>query len=534
MSKATIQEMDKQIQIRDLHSSFENMEHKVQRKGNIFVSKDQELVAKRIFKHFKHGKRLVTLVAQPQWGKTGTVLMSAYLLCTQIVNNKLVNADNVFTITGLSDTVWERQTKSRLLPQFRKNVYHRARIKKMIPKLYSAEDAVIIIDECHFGSSANQQLKLALNECNLLDLNNLQTRNIYILQTSATPDNVLIDSISWGGLHAIVKPHKGNTYTSFEDLYNAGCLEESLDLTDPEQTEDLFEVMLEYYEPRYHIIRVPRRGAGGREEILDNINAFCQDFDIDCLFYDSTNKIKDIDILLATQPENHTIIIITDFWRAAKTLNDSYIGVVHERLVKSPNSTTIVQSLAGRCVGHNKNIVNGPKIYTHLQAVEQYIELCKLDFNYVDTKYRSTGVRSHGDGRIHVSESYAHDCIGVEHRYIESKELNRYGWRIFDGKDPLGDAQRFAKKYLDKKLPEKRKNNGFYVQNDVNEDPLYIYSRYFKGVKPFNKKIFKGLSGNSAKKLTNWRQYALYKDPTDVNSLVWFICWRRNAFPNIV
>lgn len=519
-----------QIQIKDLVSSFRKMERDAE---GVFVSQDQRHVAKKIHQQFKSGKRLVTLVAQPQWGKTGTVLTSAFLLCTKITNDKLVDADHVYTLTGLSDTVWEKQTKSRLLPQFRENVFHRARIKKAIPKLKFAENAIVIIDECHFGSSANQQLKNALEECGLLDIDNLQSRNIYILQTSATPDNVLLDSVSWGDLHAVVKPKKGDTYTSFADLLHSGRIKESLDLADPDQAEDLFDEMFTFYEPRYHIIRIPRRGAHFRDDILDNILGFCQDLDVDHLFHDSVNKIQNIDAILATQPDNHTVILITDFWRAAKTLNDQYVGIVHERLVKAPNSTTIVQSLAGRCVGHNKNLIDGPIIYTHLRAVEQYVQLCDADFDYSGAEYRSTGVKSDGDGKIRVVESYAHECVGITHEYVISKEFNKYGWRLFDGQDPLGDARRFVKERLKKKPPQKKiDENGFYIQNDKT-NPLYVYSDYFKRDQPYNKRIFKGLSTEHSKKPTHWRQYALYKDPTDLDSLVWFVCWRKSIFPNV-
>lgn len=518
----------------DLKSSFKKEQLAADNNGTVFVSKPQKNAAKKIVEHFTTGKQLVTLIAEPQWGKTGTILAAAYYLCIADNDYTMTDSDQVYIITGLSDTGWEEQTKSRMLPQFRHNVYHRGRVGKIIPQLAKAHNALIIVDECHYASGTEQTLKKVFEEAGLLDIDTLIDRNIKILQTSATPDNVLLDSNSWGEYHAIVKPpRKSKTYTSFKDLLDNDCLYDSLDLADPGGAETLFEHITSFDEPRYHIIRLPRRGEkGNREDIEDNIIAFCEDYNINMLYYDSDNKVDDIDEILNTKPDEHLIILIVDFWRAAKTLVDDHLGVLHERMVRKPNSTTVVQSLAGRCVGHNKNMIDGPKIFTHLKAVEEYIELCDKEFDYTDTKYYSTGISSNGEGRVTAKESYAHECVGVEHKYIEKH--NAYGWKLFYGTkkvSPYLQAKRFVKKHLGRDMPEKKKNaDGFYVQNDVIDDPLYVYDKYFTDDQPTNTRIFKGLSGNNAKKKTNWRQYALYFDPDDNTSLVWFVCWRKNAF----
>lgn len=523
------------VQRKDLESSYKKMKLQANDKGIMFVSKEQETVASDILTCFSfENKYLVTLIAEPQWGKTGTILTAAYYLCTQGKDHKLIDADNVFILTGLSDTDWQTQTKERMLPQFKDNVYHRGQIKNAIQKLKNTRNALIIIDECHTASKIDQTLKKTFQDSHLLDISNLQKRNIRILQTSATPDNVLIDSQSWRTYHKLVKPHqKSKTYTSFADLFAKGRIKESLDLTDPCDAETLFDDICNF-EPRYHIIRLPRRGEkSSRNCIVENILAFCQDHKFKFLTHESEKRINAIDQLLNTPPKVHTIIMITDFWRAAKTINDQYVGVVHERLVQNPNSTTVVQSLAGRFVGHNRSN-HGPIIYTHVTALKQYISLGKVDFDYLKAKYRSTGLSSDGKGKLLAQQSYAHECNGIEHKYLTGIE-NRYGWMLFfrDRKgSPRDQAEKFVKTHLGKKLPQKTMQNGFYVQNDVREDPLYKFSKYFRDNIPYNKRIFKGLSGNNAKKKTDWRQYALYKDCKDKSTLVWFVCWRKNAFPD--
>jgi len=443
----------------------------------------------------------------------------------------LVDADQVYIITGLSDTEWEAQTKERLLPQFEKNVYHRGRINAVIPKLANATNALIIIDECHYASGSNQSVKLALENAGLLDIDQLIKKNIRIIQASATPDNVLIDSNSWGNYHDTVMPDKKSaSYVSFEDLLKKNRIRESDDLADVYKVETMFEAITQYQDPRYHIVPIPRRGStGNREVVLDNINAFCEDHDIALWYHDSDTKIKSIDSNFEMVPERHTVIVITDYWRAAKTINDAHIGVVYERLVKKPNSTTIVQSLAGRFVGHNKRIVNGPIIYTTIGPIVEYIKLWNNGFQYHLTVWQSTGVKSNGNGHFNSKDSYAHEIDGLDHQY-QDYSANPYGWKLFFGDGVREQAEEFVYTYLKTKLPKKKCVNGFYIQNDK-QQPLYVYKKYFKNDKPFNKRIFKGLSGNNAKKATNWRQYALYRDPKDNSTLIWFVVWRKNVYP---
>lgn len=524
----------------ELVASYNTLQSRHKIANKIFISDIQTATAKEIVTEFlENDKRLITLIAQPQWGKTGCVVSTAYQLCTHTNTRKLVYPENVFILTGLCDKEWELQTKSRMLPQFRDGVYHRGLIPNIAERLKTISNALVVIDECHYASSTNQTITNVFKEAGLLDIDRLNADNIYILQTSATPDNVLVDSKSWGDFHATISPSADETasYTSFKTFMNNDRIKETVDLTDASKVEDLFNDILSFDSPRYHIIRIPRKGSANnsKQEIISNIQAFCEDYSCELLQHHSKKKITDIDQMLHKRPEQHTIILVVDYWRAAKTLPDFYLGVVHERLVNKPSSTTVIQSLAGRCVGHNKRVKDGVIIYTHLKSIEQYIQLCDNNFDYQETKYYSTGISTNGDGKITLKQSYAYECNGIDHQYVESKNNNQICWKLFFGtstENAMEEASEFVKEYISTKLPVKRINSdGFYVQNDRDE-PLYVYEKYFRDDKPFNKRIFKGLSGINAKKKTNWRQYALYRDPTDVNSLIWFICWRKVVYPN--
>ena len=118
-------------------------------KENGSVFKDQRRLAKRILSLFRN-KVLVTLCAPPQWGKTGDSLYVAYKL--SCLN---VKPENVFFVTAMSDRSWVDQMKERVLPSWKKNVYHRNTLHKMSAKIKSLEkrkDILIIVDECHLAN----------------------------------------------------------------------------------------------------------------------------------------------------------------------------------------------------------------------------------------------------------------------------------------------------------------------------------------------------------------------------------------------
>ena len=271
-------------------------------KSNFFFSSAQETLARYIVHQFMvQNCLLVTMLAEMQWGKTGTFLLVAYYLCTHIDDKMLTDASQVFILTGLNDVEWRKQTVCRMLPKFRKNVFHRGQLRKAVHVLKKAKNALIIVDECHYGAGDKQLLKKTFEEAGLLNKEQLLNRKIRILQTSATPDNVLIDSHSWGVYHQTARPlETPDSYTGSAKLMEQQRVRESVDLTDPELVQELFEEIARYSEPKYHIFRLPKRiGGNDREEILDNLRAFQEDYGMDLLFHDSEKKIDKVDKLLS-------------------------------------------------------------------------------------------------------------------------------------------------------------------------------------------------------------------------------------------
>lgn len=159
---------------------------KMKRKGEEYIYPEQMKYAIDIMDAFKR-VHLATFVAPVQWGETGVILAIIHECCTS--DEIFINPNNIFVMTGLSDNEWKSQTQSRLLREFRSSVHHLHGMMNF--KLDDdIRDVLIVIDECQIANQEQQTIRKMFVENNLFDLDYLKERNIRIIQTSATPDNV--------------------------------------------------------------------------------------------------------------------------------------------------------------------------------------------------------------------------------------------------------------------------------------------------------------------------------------------------------
>ena len=389
----------------------EQMEDDAMQLGNELVYPAQKAVAMEIAGRLLGGEALlVTLCASMQWGKTGVLLEVGCTLCMH--PDKALLPQNVIILTGMSDNEWRQQTASRMPPGFR--VWHRGDLNKHSASLNDISNALLIIDECHLGAAEGSKLALALGGAGLLNIDTLKERNVRILQTSATPDHVLENSEKWnieGGpeYHFKLVPENPTSYISPKDLVSQGRVRAVMDLKDPIITRSLVAEMLDYSTPKYHIVRLPSRT---KDEVIANLESLASERGLDVLQHDCSVRIDNTDELLACAPKKHTIILIKGMWRAAKTLCDAHLGILHEAFTKGKKSDSAeVQSLVGRCCGHNKNCgLDAPVIYCEMSAVKDYIDLMNQQFNYNlggVTTYRSQNIDKTEGRQPRATASYA-------------------------------------------------------------------------------------------------------------------------------
>ena len=187
----------------DIQEERKKFNRNCQRRGRQYIYPEQSFEGNKIVSLFT-AVCIATFVAPMQWGKTGVILEAAYSMVKPTWDEDeeeltcAINPMNVFVITGMSDNEWRKQTKARFPEQWRDNVVHRGNLKKIDAKMYDIRDALIVIDECHFGTSSNTVLDTKLQDWfDLPSVDALKKRNIRILQTSATPDNVIVSAEQW-------------------------------------------------------------------------------------------------------------------------------------------------------------------------------------------------------------------------------------------------------------------------------------------------------------------------------------------------
>lgn len=339
---------------------------------------------------FFGGISLVMLIAPPQWGKTGTLLYTAYRMTTHPDDNLMIKPDNVFIITGMSDKEWEEQTRSRMLPIFQKNVYHRNKFTEGVAaKIARNRDTFIVIDECHYGGEKDQTIHSRMKAAGLLDIEYLRSHNVKILCVSATPGSMLIDAQSWGEEHqrtVICKPSDTATYIGFDIMMTEKRL------LNFKNEEGEFEKVLRAIEtrwsgnPRWHIIRLLPK--------MDDIPTILTSRGYIYINHNSSDHRSDIDTLLSKQPAQHTFILIKGYWKAGKTFNDQYIGAAVD---VTSDCNMAAQGLAGRLSGNGKQTGSlAPLIYCNINAIKDYIAWFNNGCNYYMSKsYKSAGFRIH-------------------------------------------------------------------------------------------------------------------------------------------
>ena len=208
---------------------YEAMELENDDQTKKLVYQNQNDTSLKIINLFLNNIIAVSLIAQPQVGKTGCILSLLIEFCRN--DTIRANKDDIYVITGMSDTDWEVQTKNSFLPLFRDNVIHRSNLYKYTDKLKSITNGLICIDESHFGAGKSHTVSKQLKSAGLLNIDLLRTNNIKILFVSATPGATLDDVIiSMNDYHQKIILNPPTSYIGFSKLIEYGNIIETEEL----------------------------------------------------------------------------------------------------------------------------------------------------------------------------------------------------------------------------------------------------------------------------------------------------------------
>lgn len=513
-----------------------------------------------------HYKLLVNLIKQPQEGKTGIVVALLYLIAKNDINYEY-SLQNTYYITGVSSTEWVSQQKDRFPYRFRENILHRPQLtkdQKLKDILINTKNPFIIIDEAFWAAGAKQTFGKIFNETykgkNMKE--EFAKNNVKLLLTSATPDGTLPDTRQdYGNQAVILLPDPVKEYWGPESWVNTLNTErcrlfEYKKLDNEENIMELRSFIYGFYsQNKYHCIRIPK--APGGNVVMQKIkDVFGPDFAYyefdegakhdDTFLYNS--KIPDINVLLKQKPPCHSIVFVKEKARCATTLVKKYLGVVYERIAKTPSMTIINQGLIGRCNGYdvNEDVV----VWTDIDEVKRYIDYRNSikdgSEKLVPIKSNTTVVKYDKHVKQHVTSSRGtyldEQCVkkGNKTRTLPSWEVVEFPMRLTDTlKNIKNDIDQWLRqdennkkiyghktrnKPLVKRINGYSKNDdGFwYLDTNYNKNRNGVYKVYAKSeLDTKSKELYNGQNNNPT------RLFPTYDDVTNPHSTcTWKLFYR--------
>jgi hypothetical protein len=436
IKNAEKEKMKKRHQRDEILLFVKQKEDEVILEGKKFIYPNQQKAAEECIEAYKNGAIAVCLIAQPGTGKTGTAQSVMINMSTNPNDDEIILKENIINCTGMSDNDWEIQFKNNMLQPFKENVFHRQNLIKQEEKLKKLQNGLIIPDECHIAAGSKMTIAKTLKNAGLLDINVLETKNIKMLDISATPDAVLHDYKKWGTKCKFVKIQPGPLYKGFEVMLKEGRIYNAPKLEDREDYYELLETLDNRYQNTTKKF-FPFRLLDASKIIM--LESICEDLDWNYLHHNSDERIDEIDLLMQKPPEKHTIIFIKGFWRASKRILMKHIGATYEPIPKKRDVSVTAQALTARFCdnyeysGDQLDINLRPLHYCDKEAIEQYVEWFNNDCDFSTSKYKSQRIASNGKGKVISKATKVSSKLvdGLNDLETESNvDINKY--RVYD------------------------------------------------------------------------------------------------------
>jgi hypothetical protein len=430
-------------------------------------------VAQKIANNFKNGKLVNLLVAPMQWGKTGTVFHAATIASH---DNPLLDRENIWCITGLMDNEWKSQLYRHFPEELHTQILHTGDLTSQVrlnqvPKI---RRAIVIIDEAHMASSKDTMLFKWLKMSGCLDLKNLSLNHIRLILTSATPSNLETDLRAWDNDKTAITFVRNNEYYGYKSPFDLNLRqgEKLYDGCIREQNIQILKNTIENYiaqhdTPKYHLIRTT-------VDILTNrILLLADEIGLPVLRYYGDNIVN-----LNNPPEENTIVIIKNRLRAAKSISDEWIGVIHTNI--SNDYTIEAQGLVGRMCGWNKN--SDPLIICNVDSITKWIRTMVNGYEYLCNhhSFRTSKITINHDHQItRYIPSFIHPSFvkGVSVKTsMTTMNDEMICTKICDSYEPIDDND--LERFIDKHKLHRYKfvhDNNYKTREDVLSNiPRYL------------------------------------------------------------
>jgi len=357
----------------------------------------QYLAALQIFAWFfgEANKCWVHLAAEMQAGKTGVInTLIRLMLITANFRKIMTVPDSIFIVTGMNDNAWKKQTKDRMPASMHKNIQHlkglgivSVSLERKAASRDGFKNILVIVDESHIASSVgNSPSRIIFEKMRSLSggVENWAANNIRLITISATDPALVVGIADLGDMARVVNLRTSDAYQSVEKLKEQGRLHATFNLTREEHVCTLTDIVREKYPDTpnlYHIIRLPARSkrnmvADALENFYPGCNVIPWDSDSNARAAEEASSsdssvVNDINEILENEPGAPTFILIKNMFYAAKTLDDTYCGILFDR--NSAKDDTNLQSLLGRACGYGKS--SRTHVYTSIHTVETYLSI---------------------------------------------------------------------------------------------------------------------------------------------------------------
>ena len=484
-----------------------------------YVYPNQLQVNKEILNSFiEKNKRWVLLHAQTQTGKSGTMFNLAYLATRTNLSKilKIATLDdklpNVWLLTGMNDRDLIDQLCSDFEAytgiSFGNHVLFNGAMQKYLKSKKQIDlntlenlknNALIFIDESHYGASINQTLDSFLNKINIDGKTGtgLIESNRYIISVSATPmaetagdkkrkekSNLNLRNQYNFADSIILEP--GDNYIGFQNMIDTNRLYDSYSLNEDEGFYNFINKILlnNINKKEYGIVRINEKG----DEINSKIKDECNKNNIQFIewnsktkkTYSSDYKININTLFLSKKPSQFILIIIKGMFRAGKQMDSSNICFIHENPGKTDTAT---QALAGRCTGYPKNTSKSVKIYTSKNKIEQQLEWINSKFSIDKIPGDSTNVIkiSKKDGFNSIENMF--ECIELnneETKYLNENSSNKIRIEFIKKLNKSKNLENFDYKYFGFASVYKSKENSTYKK--YYEETLKNKSGFIQGI----------------------------------------------------
>jgi hypothetical protein len=308
----------------------------------------------------------------------------AKLMTTHIDDAFIVDPENVRIITGMSNAGWEKDMIEKAPNCFKRNIFHHGKLKHT--GMSSIRNGLIIIDEIDSGDKELQVLHRTLKDADLLDVENMRSRNNRFLFISATMIKELYNLYQWGSLHQLYTMTIPEDYIGHQQFLNLGLIQEFYPLDTADNAEKwIREDILDNYgaQFRVHIVRVDTK-------TLKFVQNACISCKVKFRNHTSVDRLTDADIkmLFKDSLTCHIVIAVKGLLRRANLIPNTWklrIGSTHEFWTKQVDNNVQIQGLPGRMSGYWRRTIEvdghrtGPH-RTSVLAIQEYEEIYRDPF----------------------------------------------------------------------------------------------------------------------------------------------------------